>query len=295
MPKKHKKDPCTLSLFSGLQKNDAKTLSSILDNLSPVNFANAAVVAFVQLHNSRCKFHCYAHHEPMPTQKSAWKWQLWSFLTSSMKDYEGYSLMQTSFTEPPNKAPWNWAQKWEQKSTDRAFPNIKLNSVATTAVNQNVTDTCIKHKGEWHNTSHKWQHQFPKRNSSADDNQLTQFLFAAGLGNKTKLTLSLRLQLFRLIHSYLVSTCVSFLVSWSSTLNPSGKCCCTLTVWLCHSRSHFWDSFLCWLPRKHHWSACQDIQFVSVWWGDWLILVENCHYHFSENGKCPCAPDFSHR
>ena len=188
------------------------------------------------------------------------------------KIMKGIHSCKRALLNRPIRPPEIGLKSERKKSTDRAFPNIKLNSVATTAVNQNVTDTYIKHKGEWHNTSHKWQHQFPKRNSSADDNQLTQFLSAAGLGNKTKLTLSLRLQLFRLIHLYLVSTCVSFLVSWSSTLNPSGKCCCALTVWLCHSRSHFWDSFLCWLPGKHHWSACQDIQFVSVWWGDWFWL-----------------------
>ena len=37
---------------SGQPKNDAKTLISILHHLSPVIFANAAVVAFVQLCNS---------------------------------------------------------------------------------------------------------------------------------------------------------------------------------------------------------------------------------------------------
>ena len=34
----------------------------------------ATVVAFVLLHSSRFKFHCYAQHEAAPTQKSAWNW-----------------------------------------------------------------------------------------------------------------------------------------------------------------------------------------------------------------------------
>ena len=38
----------------------------------------------------------------MPTQNSAPKWQLGPFATSCVKDYEEYSLMQTSFTALPN-------------------------------------------------------------------------------------------------------------------------------------------------------------------------------------------------
>ena len=90
------------SRSSGLLKNDAKMLLSILHHLSPVIFANAAVVAFVLLHNSRFHFHCYTQREPMPAQKLARKWQLRPFATSCTKDYEGHSFIQTSFAEPPN-------------------------------------------------------------------------------------------------------------------------------------------------------------------------------------------------
>ena len=51
-----------------------QTLFSTFHPLSPVFFATATVVAFVQLHNSRFNFHCYRHCEATPTQKSAWKW-----------------------------------------------------------------------------------------------------------------------------------------------------------------------------------------------------------------------------
>ena len=64
--------------------------------------ATERVVAFVLLRNSRFIFHCYAQHEPTPTQKLARKWQLQPFTTSCAKDYKGHSLMYTSFTELPN-------------------------------------------------------------------------------------------------------------------------------------------------------------------------------------------------
>ena len=51
-----------------------ETLFSTFHPLSPVIFATATVVAFVQLHNFRFNFHCYRHCEATPTQKSAWKW-----------------------------------------------------------------------------------------------------------------------------------------------------------------------------------------------------------------------------
>jgi len=75
---------------------------SFITFLSPVIFANAAVEAFVLLYNSRFHFHCYTQREPKAAQKLAQKWQLQPFTTSCTKDYEGHSLMQTSFTEPPN-------------------------------------------------------------------------------------------------------------------------------------------------------------------------------------------------
>ena len=65
-------------------------------------FANATVVAFVLLRSSRFNFHCYTQREPTPTQKAARKWQIRLFENSCAKDYEGHSLLQTSFAEPPN-------------------------------------------------------------------------------------------------------------------------------------------------------------------------------------------------
>ena len=43
--------------------------------LSPVFFAIGTMVAFLLLHNSRFKFHCYTQHEATSTQKLAWKWR----------------------------------------------------------------------------------------------------------------------------------------------------------------------------------------------------------------------------
>ena len=60
-----------------------------------VIFATAAVVAFVLLGNSRLIFHCYTQREATP--------QLRPFATSCAKDYEGLSLVQTCYTEPPNR------------------------------------------------------------------------------------------------------------------------------------------------------------------------------------------------
>ena len=68
---------------------------------SPVILANATVVAFVLLCNYRFNFYCYLQREAMPNQKS--ELQLQPMTTSCMKDYEGHSLVQTSFAEVPNR------------------------------------------------------------------------------------------------------------------------------------------------------------------------------------------------
>ena len=73
-----------------------------------VIFATATLVAFVLLGNSRLNFHCYTQREPMPTQKSSQLSQLRPFATSCPKDYEGHSLVQTCFTEPPNRRQRKW-------------------------------------------------------------------------------------------------------------------------------------------------------------------------------------------
>ena len=79
---------------------------SICHHLSTVILANTTIVAFVLLRNARFSFLCYTWCEPVPTPKSARKWQLWPFATSSAKDYEGHLLMQTSFAELPNRFDW---------------------------------------------------------------------------------------------------------------------------------------------------------------------------------------------
>ena len=89
--------------YSGELKNDVNKLFSTLHRLSSVIFATATVASFVLLRHSRLNFHCYTQREPTPTQKSVQKWQLRPFTTSCSKDYEGHSLVQTSFTEPPNR------------------------------------------------------------------------------------------------------------------------------------------------------------------------------------------------
>ena len=48
---------------------------STIHPLSPVIFANAIVVAFVLLRNSRFSFHCYTQRGATPTQISARKWR----------------------------------------------------------------------------------------------------------------------------------------------------------------------------------------------------------------------------
>ena len=55
-----------------------------------LTLANAAIVAFVLLRNSRFNFHCYTPRVPTATPTSARKWQLRPFATSCAKEYEGY-------------------------------------------------------------------------------------------------------------------------------------------------------------------------------------------------------------
>ena len=91
-----------LAIFCSAENRCKDTLFSILHHLSPVIFANATVLAFLLLLGYRFNFHCYTQREPTPTQKSARKRQLRPLATSCAKDYEGHSLVQTSFSEPPN-------------------------------------------------------------------------------------------------------------------------------------------------------------------------------------------------
>ena len=90
--------PCTCDLVS--QEMMQRHFFPILHHLSPVILATATVVAFALLRNSRFNCHFYTQ----PAQKSALKWWLWPFTTSCTKDYQGHSLVQTSFTELPNNA-----------------------------------------------------------------------------------------------------------------------------------------------------------------------------------------------
>ena len=88
----------TLAIFWSDRKLCKDTVFN-LHYLSPGIRANARVVAFALLHNSRFNLQC----EPTPTQKSTQKWQVQPFRTSA-KDYEGHSLACTSFVELPNRA-----------------------------------------------------------------------------------------------------------------------------------------------------------------------------------------------
>ena len=83
-------------------KNDTKTFFSHPPSPFPGNFCNCNSGG-VLLCNSRFKFHCYTQHEATPTQKLARKWRCNLSWLLMQKDYKGHSLVQTSFTEPPNK------------------------------------------------------------------------------------------------------------------------------------------------------------------------------------------------
>ena len=76
-----------------------KDIFSILHHL--VILANATVVAFVLLCSYRFNFYGYPQREAKPNQKS--ELQQEPFTTSCVKDYEGHSLVQTSFTEVPDR------------------------------------------------------------------------------------------------------------------------------------------------------------------------------------------------
>ena len=81
------------------KKKTQRHFFSTLHPLSPVIFATATVLAFVLLLNSRFNFPCYTRRRMQrllryrPGSDAA---------TFCAKDYKGHSLVQTSFTEPPN-------------------------------------------------------------------------------------------------------------------------------------------------------------------------------------------------
>ena len=91
-----------LAIFWSAEDRCKEFFFPILHHLSPVISANATVVTFLPLRSSRFNFHCYTQREPMPPQKSARKWQLRPFATSSATDYERHSLLQTNIAELPN-------------------------------------------------------------------------------------------------------------------------------------------------------------------------------------------------
>ena len=63
--------------------------------------ANATGVAYVLIRSSRFNFHCYTQSEATSTQNWARKWHQGLFATSCAKDYEGHSLVQTTFIALP--------------------------------------------------------------------------------------------------------------------------------------------------------------------------------------------------
>ena len=73
------------------QKTTQRHFFSTLHPLSTVNFATAAVLAFVLLRNSRYNFHFYIHREATPTQKSARK------CTATSRDFL-LERLQSAFT-----------------------------------------------------------------------------------------------------------------------------------------------------------------------------------------------------
>ena len=140
------------SFWSG-KKQRKDTFFPILHHLCPVIFANTTVVAFVMFQHSRFNFHRYTQHEPMRTQKLAWKWQLWSFATSCMKDYKGHSLAQTSFPEPPNSKAKNmkWMRQIPKKITkwqDRMYLTLLVHRPASRAVEEAEPDV-VEHAHEF--------------------------------------------------------------------------------------------------------------------------------------------------
>ena len=92
--------PHELAIFWSAKNTAQRHFFSTLHPLSPVIFATATVVAFVLLRNSRFNFHCHTQHNaysgigPEVTLRP--------LAVSCAKDYKGYLLVQTSFTEPPN-------------------------------------------------------------------------------------------------------------------------------------------------------------------------------------------------
>ena len=91
------------AVFWSSKKWCKDTFFHTLHSLSLVIFATATVVAFVLLGNSRFNYHCCTQHEAPPTRY--WpRSDTGPLVTSCMKDYQGHSLMQTSFTELPNRA-----------------------------------------------------------------------------------------------------------------------------------------------------------------------------------------------
>ena len=89
------------------------------------------------------------------------------------------------------------------------------------------------------------QHHFPNtQHSAADNNQITQFSSAVGLGNKMRL--KSRLLPFSLVpirrqHVFWFHFC---------NLPPYSKCCCMLTCLQGHSKSHFLESCPLMTARK---------------------------------------------
>ena len=55
-----------------------------------------------------------------PTRKSSQKWQLWPFVTSCAKDYEGQLLMQTNSPELPSNTPLLGGVPLQKTNTKKA-------------------------------------------------------------------------------------------------------------------------------------------------------------------------------
>ena len=88
------------------------------------------MVAFVLLHNSSFNLHCLYTEWSNAYSEISPEVMLQPLATSCVKDYKGHSLVQTSFTKPPNRMPQNAFSPWthdflvSQKTMQRHFFSI---------------------------------------------------------------------------------------------------------------------------------------------------------------------------
>ena len=111
-------------------------------------------------------------------------------------------------------------------------------------------------------------HHCPNAKRATDNNWVTQFSCAIGLGNEMKI----KSRLLPLFFSFVFGVNMHFVFSLTYfRLQVNASIC--FTVWLClsdHSKFHFCDCVLCWFSRKYQWSCSLPRCAVSVWYRDWI-------------------------